>query len=96
MKKMFGEIKLIPYDGVPVGWIKCKRRSLHINKYPKLYMLLGTNFGNEGEFQFRLPNLTEATPKELTYCIATVGELPKIHGGREEKKCTIFQKKQLS
>lgn len=60
MNQMLGEIKLIPYDDVPVGWLRCEGQSLQINKYPKLYMLLGTKFGKEGEFEFRLPDLTGA------------------------------------
>ena len=85
MNQMLGEIKLIPYDDVPVGWLRCSGQSLHINKYPKLYMLIGTKFGKEGDFQFKLPDLTEAVPKGMTYCIAIEGRLPKIHGGREER-----------
>lgn len=81
---MLGEIKLIPYDDVPVGWLRCSGQALHINKYPKLYMLLGKKFGKKGEFQFRLPDLTKEVPKGLTYCIAAEGELPQIHSESEE------------
>ncbi|MCM1988869.1 phage tail protein [Oceanirhabdus seepicola] len=79
MNQMLGEIKLFPYDDVPVGFHKCMGQALYINKYPKLYMLLGTKFGKGDNFQFRLPDLTEDAPKSLTYCIATEGKLPEIH-----------------
>lgn len=81
MNQMLGEIKLIPYADIPTGWLSCNGQLVNINKYPKLYMLIGTKFGKEGAHKFRLPNLTEVTPKDLTYCIATEGELPKIHSG---------------
>lgn len=82
MLQMLGEIKLFPYDDIPEDWIKCDGRSLHINKYPKLYMLIGMKFGKDGSLQFKLPDLTAFTPKDLTYCISVEGELPKIHGKR--------------
>ena len=79
MNQMLGEIKLFPYDDVPEDFLRCSGQALHINKYPKLYMLIGTKFGKGDEFQFKMPDLTKAAPKSLTYCIATEGKLPKIH-----------------
>lgn len=83
MNQMLGEIKLIPYDDVPEGWLKCEGQALLIGEYPKLYMLIGTKFGKDGDFQFRLPDLTENAPKDMTYCIAIDGEVPQIHGESE-------------
>lgn len=85
MSQMLGEIKLLPYDDIPEGWLGCSGQALHINKYPKLYMLIGTKFGKEGDFQFKLPDLTEDAPKSLTYCIATEGELPQIFSESEDE-----------
>ncbi|WP_066495607.1 phage tail protein [Abyssisolibacter fermentans] len=79
MNQMLGEIKLLPYYDIPEGWLRCSGQALHKNKYPKLYMLIGTKFGKEGDLQFKLPDLIETAPKGLTYCIATEGKLPKIH-----------------
>lgn len=84
MSQMLGEIKLIPYDDIPVGWLRCSGQALYINKYPKLYMLIGTKFGKGGEFHFKLPDLTELAPKGMIYCITTQGNLPKIHSRSEE------------
>lgn len=84
MSQKLGEIRLIPYDDVPEGWLRCSGQSLSINKYPKLYMLLGTKFGENGELQFKLPDLTEDAPEEMLYCIAIEGEVPKINGESEE------------
>ncbi|WP_066495599.1 phage tail protein [Abyssisolibacter fermentans] len=80
MNQMLGDIKLIPYDDVPVGWLRCSGQALYINEYPKLYMLIGTKFGKKGKFQFRLPDLTKDEPEGQTYCIATEGKVPEIHG----------------
>lgn len=78
MNQMLGEIKLFPYDDIPVGWLECNGQTLKINKHPKLYMLIGTKFGKEGDLEFSLPDLIEDSPVNLTYCIATEGELPNI------------------
>ncbi len=83
MNQMIGEIKLLPYDDVPEGFLRCKGQALPINKYPKLYMLIGTKFGKDGAFGFKLPDLTEASPQSLVYCMATQGEVPEIHGESE-------------
>lgn len=83
MNQILGEIKLIPYDDVPVGFLRCSGQALYINKYPKLYMIIGTKFGKRGKFEFKLPDLTKFVPEGLTYCIAIEGELPKIHSGVE-------------
>jgi microcystin-dependent protein len=80
MSQLLGEIRLFAYDDIPVGWMKCEGQSLDINKYPKLYMMIGTKFGQEGEFKFTLPDLREKAPPGLVYCIAAEGKLPKIQG----------------
>ncbi|QOR36845.1 tail fiber protein [Clostridium sp. 'deep sea'] len=78
MNQLMGEIKLFAYDEVPEGWLKCEGQALHISKYPKLYMLIGTKFGKEGEHFFRLPNLLDKSSEGLIYCIATEGQLPNF------------------
>lgn len=79
MSQIIGEIKLFPYNDIPQGFLRCEGQSLHIRNYPKLYMLIGTQFGKEGEILFKLPDLREYEPKNLKYCIAVEGELPIIH-----------------
>ena len=78
MNQLVGEIRLIAYDDIPLGWLKCEGQSLEMNKYPKLYMMIGTKFGQEGKFKFTLPDLREKTLPGLAYCIATEGYLPEI------------------
>lgn len=82
MNQMLGEIKLVPYDDVPEGWLRCKGQSLHISKYPKLYMLIGTKFGKKDEQNFNLPNLKKEAPEGLTYYIAVEGNIPEIQNER--------------
>jgi microcystin-dependent protein len=78
MNQLLGEIRLIAYDDIPSGWMKCEGQSLDINKYPKLYMMIGTKFGQEGKFTFSLPDLQEKAPSGLAYCIATEGHIPEL------------------
>ena len=84
MNQLLGEIRLLAYDDVPPGWMKCEGQSLDINRYPLLYMIMGTKFGQDGEYRFSLPDLREKSPPGLIYCIATEGRLPGIQGEGEE------------
>lgn len=84
MRQFLGEIKLTACDDVPEGWIKCEGQFLDIKTYPKLFMMLGTKFGQDGKFTFRLPDLREKAPAGLVYCIAAEGHLSKIEEEREE------------
>ena len=63
--------------------MKCEGQSLDINKYPLLYMIMGTKFGQDGEYQFSLPDLREEAPTGLVYCIATEGSLPPVQENGE-------------
>ncbi|ATW24674.1 phage tail protein [Candidatus Formimonas warabiya] len=85
MNQILGEIRLIVYDDIPVGWMKCEGQSLDINKYPLLYMIMGTKFGQDGKYQFSLPDLREKAPPGLIYCISTEGSLPAIQGDGERE-----------
>ncbi len=81
MNQLLGEIRLVAYDDVPAGWMRCEGQSLDINKYPLLYMIMGTKFGQAGEYQFSLPDLRATAPHGLIYCIATEGRLPASRDG---------------
>lgn len=88
MSQLLGEIRLIAYDDIPVGFLKCEGQSLEMNKYHKLYMMIGTKFGQEGQFRFALPDLREKAPPGLAYCIAAEGSIPELQevGGRPEDR----------
>lgn len=78
MKQLLGEIRLIAYDDIPKGWMKCEGQSLDIDRFPKLYMMIGTKFGQDGEFKFSIPDLREKEPAGMAYCIAVEGSLPRL------------------
>lgn len=71
-----GEIKLIPYDDIPVGFLECNGQSLKVSDYKKLFMMIGTKYGKPDEVHFCLPNLQ--APKGMIYCIAFDGDVPEI------------------
>lgn len=73
-----GEIKLFAYDDIPVGYLECDGRKLEKSKYPKLYMMIGSKYGDCEEKYFFLANLKETTPKGMKSCIAYKGEIPSI------------------
>lgn len=73
-----GEIKLLPYDDVPIGYLECRGQSLKVNEYPKLYMMLGGKYGKVDEMHFCLPNLENKLPEGMKYCIAFSGDIPKL------------------
>lgn len=72
-----GEIRLFAYGIIPAGHLVCDGRVLDIHAYPKLYMMIGSRFGGEGN-QFALPDLRDQSPDGITYCIAYVGALPEV------------------
>lgn len=78
MNAFLGEVRLFPYGRMPEGWLACDGRTLYINEYPKLYMLVGTKFGGDGKQQFKLPDLQKKAPQDLLYCMATDGEFPEV------------------
>lgn len=79
MSQMIGEIKLFPFDDIPEGWMRCGGQKLHVKDYSRLYMLIGTKFGKVNDTEFKLPDLNDAAPNNLVYCIAINGDLPVIH-----------------
>ena len=77
---LIGEIKLLPYEESPRGWMPCSGQTLHINEHPKLYMILGTKFGKEGDLGFRLPDMRGDAKPGFRYCIAVEGDIPALSG----------------
>ena len=69
-----GEIMLtaaVVANGVPA-----EGQVLQIADNPKLFALLGTSFGGDGQATFALPDLRSVTPNNLTYSICTDGVFP--------------------
>jgi microcystin-dependent protein len=52
-----GEVRLVAFNFVPVGWLECNGQELAINKYQALFALLGPTFGGNGQTTFKLPDM---------------------------------------
>jgi Domain of unknown function (DUF4157)/Phage Tail Collar Domain len=74
-----GEIRLFPYEFVPVDWVVCDGSVLQIEQHKALFSLLGAAYGGDGQSNFALPNLAvpfEAGQNQGHYCIAVRGVYP--------------------
>lgn len=59
------EIKIMSFGFAPQGWAKCEGQTLPINQNQALFALLGTNYGGNGQTNFRLPDLRGRTPLHM-------------------------------
>ena len=74
-----GEIRLFPYEYVPVDWIACDGSVLQIEQHKALFSLLGSAYGGDGQSNFALPNLAvpfQAGQTQGRYCMAVRGLWP--------------------
>lgn len=53
-----GEIRVLPYNFAPRGWMYCMGQTLQIRDYAPLYAVIGTIYGGDGQSTFKLPNLS--------------------------------------
>lgn len=54
---IIGEIKLVPYTFVPMGYMACEGQTLNISDYSSLFAVIGTTYGGNGSTTFKLPDL---------------------------------------
>ena len=66
-----GEIRLFPYNFVPVGWAKCDGAILSIQDNQVLYALIGNTFGGNLPDTFGLPTISPPTIDGTAYYICT-------------------------
>ncbi|CAN7552825.1 phage tail protein [Acidovorax sp. Leaf76] len=52
-----GEIRLLPYEWPPKGWMLCQGQTLAISTNQALFTLLGVTYGGNGTTNFQLPDL---------------------------------------
>jgi microcystin-dependent protein len=52
-----GELKLVPYNFAPRGWMYCDGSLLSIAQNTALFALLGTTYGGDGQVTFAVPDL---------------------------------------
>jgi microcystin-dependent protein len=57
-----GEIRLFAGSFAPSGWALCTGGSLAISEYDRLFDMIGTKYGGDGETYFNLPNLSGSVP----------------------------------
>lgn len=73
---LLGQIELFPFELDVYGWVKCNGQMLLILQNQKLFDILGTAFGGDGEHTMCLPNLQGAAPEGMNYYICVEGEIP--------------------
>ena len=82
MNPILGEIRLLPFNFVPSGWMACEGQQVPITSNQALFSLLGTAFGGDGTTVFALPRARPLSvdPSEgatiVGYCIAVEGVYP--------------------
>lgn len=61
-----GEIRLMPYDWPPKGWMLCQGQLLSVQNNQALFSLLGTVYGGNGVTTFQLPDLRGRSIRHAT------------------------------
>lgn len=57
---IIGEVKTYMGSKVPRGWLLCDGSEISRNQYPKLFSIIGTEYGDGDEIStFELPNLVD-------------------------------------
>lgn len=57
MEPFIGEIRPLPFNFAPVGYLLCDGSLLSIAQYETLYSVIGTIYGGDGVQSFALPNI---------------------------------------
>jgi len=52
-----GEIRILPYNYTPYGWLACNGQQLLISQYNTLFAIVGGLYGTPTSTQFYLPDL---------------------------------------
>ncbi len=86
-ESFLGEIRLFPYNRIPIGWLACNGQLLPINTNTALFFLLGTTYGGDGKTHFAVPNLQGRVPVHANPLVSMF-ELGTA-GGEEEHSLTI-------
>jgi microcystin-dependent protein len=73
-----GEIKLLPFQSAPAGWLECDGSSLPIDDYDLLFVLVD-RYSSDGRSHFELPDLKHCAPiSGLRYFICLYGVFPRL------------------
>jgi microcystin-dependent protein len=57
-----GEIRMVGFSFPPAGWADCNGQLMPISQNDALFVLLGTNFGGDGQETFGLPDIRGRFP----------------------------------
>jgi microcystin-dependent protein len=77
MDPFLGEIKIVAFNFVPLGWAACDGQIIQITQNQALYALLGATYGGNGTTTFALPDLRGRVPLHFN------GTYPQGPGGGE-------------
>jgi microcystin-dependent protein len=85
MDNYVGEIRLFAGNYAPAGWAICNGDLLSISEYDTLFMLLGTQYGGDGQTTFGLPDLRVRIPIGTgqlvggsNYILGQMGGVPSV------------------
>lgn len=56
-----GEVRWVPWEVEPPGWVPCNGQLLLIDEHETLFNLLGTTYGGDGESTFAVPDARNRT-----------------------------------
>jgi microcystin-dependent protein len=57
-----GEIRMLGFSWAPNGWAMCNGQLLPISQNDALFVIIGTQFGGDGQETFALPDLRSRIP----------------------------------
>ena len=85
MEGYAGEIRALPYNFVPEGWMVCGGQYLPIEEYQLLFAVIGVRFGGDGRTSFALPNMSSRVAVSAgkrqgaaNYVMGDYGGLPSV------------------
>lgn len=56
LESYLGEIRVFPFDFVPLGWLACHGQILAIKDFGSLFSVIGVSYGGDGRTTFALPD----------------------------------------
>jgi microcystin-dependent protein len=62
MTAYLGQICMVSFTMIPLGWAACDGQELQIDQNQALYSVIGTTYGGNGATTFKLPDLCGRVP----------------------------------
>ena len=86
-----GEIRMFSGNYAPSGWALCDGQLLTINQNDRLFSLLGTIYGGDGETTFGLPDMRGRIPLHAGTAPGLSSRQIGSRGGSQENTLTAAQ-----